>query len=103
MSHFLIVEEDELLRDALGAQLTQAGHSVTPASDGERALALLESSRFDGVLLDLAALAREVADCGRDRPAPRRQRHGGSATAQAVQPHGLRVRLSLMLAPREAA
>jgi len=27
------------------------------------------------------------------------QRHGGSATALAVEPHGLRVRLSLMLAP----
>lgn len=53
MSHLLIVEDDELLRDALGAQLTQAGHTVTPASDGERAQALLESSRFDGVILDL--------------------------------------------------
>ncbi len=53
MSHLLIVEDDDLLRDALSAQLTQAGHSVTPASDGARAQALLLSSRFDGVLLDL--------------------------------------------------
>ncbi len=100
MSHLLLVEDDELLRDALGAQLTQAGHSVTPASDGERALALLESNRFDGVLLDLAALARELADCGRDRPAPRRQRHsaGGAAAwpARAPQPDAGAVRSSVM-------
>jgi DNA-binding response OmpR family regulator len=53
MSSLLIVEDDELLRDALSAQLSQAGHTVTPAPDGERAQALLESSRFDGVILDL--------------------------------------------------
>ena len=53
MSHLLIVEDDELLRDALSAQLTQAGHTVTPAPDGECAQALLVSNRFDGVLLDL--------------------------------------------------
>ena len=53
MSHLLIVEDDELLRDALCAQLSHAGHSVSSAKDGEQALALLESSRFDGVVLDL--------------------------------------------------
>ena len=53
MSHLLIVEDDELLRDGLNALLLQAGHSVTPAADGQAALALLQSSRFDGVILDL--------------------------------------------------
>ena len=53
MSHLLIVEDDELLRDGLAAQLTQAGHTVTPAADGAVAQALLESTRFDGVILDL--------------------------------------------------
>lgn len=53
MSSLLIVEDDELLRDALSAQLAQAGHSVTPAADGAIAQALLETHRFDGVLLDL--------------------------------------------------
>ena len=53
MSHLLIVEDDELLRDGLNALLVQAGHSVTPAADGQAALALLQSSRFDGVILDL--------------------------------------------------
>ena len=53
MPHLLIVEDDELLRDGLASLLAQAGHSAVSAADGEAALALLESSRFDGVILDL--------------------------------------------------
>lgn len=53
MSSLLIVEDDELLRDALSAQLAQAGHTVTPAADGAAAQVLLEAGRFDGVILDL--------------------------------------------------
>ena len=53
MSSLLIIEDDELLRDGLCAQLAQAGHGVTAASDGEQAQALLETTRFDGVVLDL--------------------------------------------------
>lgn len=53
MAHLLIVEDDELLRDGLCAQLAQAGHTVTPAADGAVAQSLLESARFDGVILDL--------------------------------------------------
>jgi DNA-binding response OmpR family regulator len=53
MSSLLIIEDDELLRDGLCAQLTQMGHSVTAAADGEVAQRLLEAQRFDGVVLDL--------------------------------------------------
>lgn len=53
MSRLLIVEDDELLRDGLCAQLTHAGHNVTSASDGAQAQAVLESTRFDAVILDL--------------------------------------------------
>ena len=53
MSNLLIVEDDELLRDGLCAQLRQAGHTVTSAVEGEAAQSLLESNRFDGVILDL--------------------------------------------------
>ena len=53
MAHLLIVEDDELLRDALSAQLKLAGHTVTPATDGAQAQALLESTRCDAVILDL--------------------------------------------------
>lgn len=53
MPSLLIVEDDDLLRDALSAQLAQAGHGVTTAADGALGQALLESRRFDGVVLDL--------------------------------------------------
>jgi DNA-binding response OmpR family regulator len=53
MAHLLIVEDDELLRDGLCAQLVHAGHSVSSASDGAQAQRLLETNRFDGVVLDL--------------------------------------------------
>ncbi|MDZ4402709.1 response regulator transcription factor [Prosthecobacter sp.] len=53
MAHLLIVEDDELLRDALGAQLTQAGHRITTAADGAEALERLALQGFDGVVFDL--------------------------------------------------
>lgn len=53
MAHLLLVEDDELLRDGLGAQLTQAGHRVTTAEDGQIALDRLATEPFDGVVLDL--------------------------------------------------
>jgi len=53
MAHLLIIEDDELLRDGLGAQLSQAGHTVTLAANGEEGQQRLETSRFDGVVLDL--------------------------------------------------
>jgi DNA-binding response OmpR family regulator len=53
MAHLLIVEDDELLRDALGAQRTQAGHRITTAADGAEALERLALQGFDGVVLDL--------------------------------------------------
>lgn len=53
MSSLLIIEDDELLRDGLCAQLAKAGHSVMAAASGEAAQALLEVHRFDGVVLDL--------------------------------------------------
>lgn len=53
MPNLLIVEDDDLLRDGLSAQLTQAGHTVTTAADGALGQTQLESRRFDGVVLDL--------------------------------------------------
>ncbi len=53
MAHLLIVEDDELLRDGLSAQLTQAGHRITTAEDGQVALDRLGAEAFDGVVLDL--------------------------------------------------
>ena len=45
MAHLLIVEDDD--------QLRQAGHSTDSAADGLAAREQLESTRFDGVILDL--------------------------------------------------
>lgn len=53
MAHLLIVEDDELLRDGLSAQLMQAGHRIDTAADGEQALARLETDAYEGVVLDL--------------------------------------------------
>ena len=53
MAHLLIVEDDELLRDGLSAQLIQAGHRVATAQDGNAALQMLQSTAFEGVVLDL--------------------------------------------------
>jgi DNA-binding response OmpR family regulator len=53
MAHLLIVEDDELLRDGLSAQLMQAGHRTDTAADGEQALVALEHGAFEGVVLDL--------------------------------------------------
>jgi DNA-binding response OmpR family regulator len=53
MAHLLIVEDDELLRDGLSAQLMQAGHRITLAVDGQQAVELLQTETFDGVVLDL--------------------------------------------------
>ena len=53
MAHLLIVEDDELLRDGLSAQLMQAGHRIDTAADGEQALARLGANAYEGVVLDL--------------------------------------------------
>ena len=53
MAHLLIVEDDELLRDGLAAQLGLAGHQTTTAANGALAQEQLEATRFDGVVLDL--------------------------------------------------
>ena len=50
MAHILIAEDDDLLRDALSAQLSQAGHTVACAAHGLQARELLENTRFDGVI-----------------------------------------------------
>jgi two-component system, OmpR family, response regulator len=53
MAHVLLVEDDELLRDGLSAQLAQMGHSLSAAANGALALKVLDSTRFDAVILDL--------------------------------------------------
>ena len=53
MSHLFLVEDDELLRDGLAGQLTQLGHTITVAANGAVAVHVVDTCRFDGVILDL--------------------------------------------------
>ncbi len=53
MAHLLLVEDDELLRDGLQAQLAKGGLQVSAAPDAESAQPLLDAQRFDAVVLDL--------------------------------------------------
>lgn len=53
MPHLLLVEDDDLLRDGLAGQLTQMGHTVMVASNGAVAVHVVDTARFDGVILDL--------------------------------------------------
>lgn len=49
----LYAEDDDAIGNAYTVGLTMAGFNVTHVSDGEAALAALESGRFDLFLLDL--------------------------------------------------
>src|SRR5262245_48378425 len=49
----LVVDDDAGLRDVAAQLLTTAGHLVHQAADGPEALAMLERSEFDIVLLDI--------------------------------------------------
>jgi DNA-binding response OmpR family regulator len=53
MPHLLLVEDDDLLRDGLAAQLTQMSHTITVAGNGAVAIHVVDTARFDGVILDL--------------------------------------------------
>jgi DNA-binding response OmpR family regulator len=53
MAKLLVVEDDELLRDALSAQLRHATHDVVAAPDAQAAIAAFEAGGVDAVLLDL--------------------------------------------------
>ena len=53
MSHLLIVEDDDLLRDGLTDLLRQDGHTVDNCADGLAAQTWLSEHAVDAVLLDL--------------------------------------------------
>jgi DNA-binding response OmpR family regulator len=49
----LIIDDEEALRFFTAEGLTQAGWSADEASSGETALAMLEKTNYDVILLDL--------------------------------------------------
>lgn len=53
MAHILVVEDDEGVQSYITESLARVGHHVEKASNGEEALALIESRTFDLVFSDL--------------------------------------------------
>ena len=53
MPHFLVVEDDTILLDALTSKLSQCGYQVSTATTGLEAQKLLQEHKFDGLVLDL--------------------------------------------------
>ncbi len=51
--HVLVVDDNEMNRDMLSRRLSGRGYTVTIAGEGEAALRLLATERFDAVLLDV--------------------------------------------------
>src|SRR5437867_3014490 len=49
----LIVDDEQFVRDLLEKVLKRRGHDVVAASDADRALAALETTRFDLLLTDV--------------------------------------------------
>jgi len=54
MSRILLVEDEMLVRELALEDLTDAGYEVSPASDGDQAMAILEEDRaFDLLFTDI--------------------------------------------------
>ena len=51
--HVLVVDDDPRVLDAVRLLLEDAGHTVTVAADGDRALEALAPGRFDAAVLDV--------------------------------------------------
>jgi len=52
MAHILIVDDDDAILDLIKDVLDGSGYSFTTASSGAKALAFIDKTRFDLVILD---------------------------------------------------
>lgn len=59
MSHILIVDDEPQLRTMLATLLSQRGHSISEAEDGDAALKLLQTTNVDLIILDLLMPGKE--------------------------------------------
>ena len=53
MSHILVVDDEESMRQFLEIALSKAGHRITVAESGRRAIDLVEKQAFDLVISDI--------------------------------------------------
>ncbi len=51
--HFLVVDDNEDIRDVFQRLVERAGHLVSTAADGQEAVEVLQDESFDVMLLDL--------------------------------------------------
>jgi|WetSurSiteA1Bulk_404760.scaffolds.fasta_scaffold59746_1 CheY-like chemotaxis protein len=75
MSKILVIDDGESIRDLISGLLTNAGHDVVTAKDGEEGLKRFNESYFDLVITDLVMpkcngdeVARHVHNAGRKIP-----------------------------------
>jgi DNA-binding NtrC family response regulator len=52
-SNILVVDDEDALRMVLSSELQSSGYEVGTASDGDEAINLVQSKKFDLVLLDI--------------------------------------------------
>ena len=62
MAHILLVDDDDLVRNALHKTLVRAGHDVEEAPDGAAALAAFGRRRCDVVITDIIMPKAEGLD-----------------------------------------
>ena len=62
MADVLLIDDMNLVRGAIKAILTRAGHAVTEAAGGEAGIALLRKQRFDLVVTDMIMPGQDGAD-----------------------------------------
>jgi CheY-like chemotaxis protein len=65
MHRILIVEDNDLNRDALSRRLMRRGYSVVHAADGSRGLALAHTEQPDLILMDLGLPDIDGWECTR--------------------------------------
>jgi DNA-binding response OmpR family regulator len=59
MSSILLIEDDELFREALADALTEQGYTVTQAEDGEQGVKLFRAAPTDLVLTDIVMPSKD--------------------------------------------
>ena len=53
MARILVIDDEAMVRLAVGAALRFAGHEVVDASDGETGIALIQQQAFDLIVTDI--------------------------------------------------
>lgn len=72
MASILLIEDDDLLREALASVLATRGYTVTQASDGEKGIKLFRTAPTDLVITDIVMPNKEgvetITELHRDYP-----------------------------------